>query len=73
LAATRDSTAGPSLPADAFGHTGFTGTSCWIDATKERVYLLLTNRTHDRKLPFANINQVRRDFHTLAADALTRT
>jgi CubicO group peptidase (beta-lactamase class C family) len=73
LAATADSTAGPALPADAFGHTGFTGTSCWIDAAKERVYLLLTNRTHDRKLPFANINQVRRDFHTLAADALTRT
>lgn len=73
LAATKESTAGPSLPVDAFGHTGFTGTSCWIDAANERVYLLLTNRTHDRALPFANINQVRRDFHTLAANALTRT
>jgi CubicO group peptidase (beta-lactamase class C family) len=70
LAATKDSTAGPSLPPDAFGHTGFTGTSCWIDAATERVYVLLTNRTHVRALPFANINQVRRDFHTLAADAL---
>src|SRR5213078_1004088 len=30
LAATKDSTRGPSLPSDAFGHTGFTGTSCWI-------------------------------------------
>jgi len=73
LAATRESTAGPSLPPDAFGHTGFTGTSCWIDAPRRRVYLLLTNRTHARKLPFANINQVRRDFHTLAANALTTT
>jgi CubicO group peptidase (beta-lactamase class C family) len=70
LAGTKESTAGPGLPANAFGHTGFTGTSCWIDAAKERVYLLLTNRTHDRALPFANINQVRRDFHTLAAAAL---
>jgi len=70
LAATKGSTAGPSLPANAFGHTGFTGTSCWIDATRERVYILLTNRTHARTLPFANINQVRRDFHTLAAAAL---
>jgi len=70
LAATKDSTAGPSLPPDAFGHTGFTGTSCWIDAATERVYVLLTNRTHVRALPFANINQVRRDFHTLATDAL---
>jgi CubicO group peptidase (beta-lactamase class C family) len=71
LAATKESTAGPSLPPDAFGHTGFTGTSCWIDAAGERVYILLTNRTHARPLPFANINQVRRDFHTMAAAALT--
>jgi CubicO group peptidase (beta-lactamase class C family) len=71
LAATRESTAGPSLPPDAFGHTGFTGTSCWIDAAGERVYILLTNRTHAHPLPFANINQVRRDFHTMAAAALT--
>jgi CubicO group peptidase (beta-lactamase class C family) len=71
LAVTKESTAGPSLPPEAFGHTGFTGTSCWIDAAGERVYILLTNRTHSRSLPFANINQVRREFHTLAAAALT--
>jgi serine-type D-Ala-D-Ala carboxypeptidase len=70
LAATKDSTAGAALPADAFGHTGFTGTSCWIDAEHERVFLLLTNRTHHRSLPFANINAIRRDFHTLAVAAL---
>jgi CubicO group peptidase (beta-lactamase class C family) len=70
LAATPQSTAGPSLPPDAFGHTGFTGTSCWIDPGKQRVFILLTNRTHARKLPFANINSVRRQFHTLAVDAL---
>ena len=70
LAATKDSTAGESLPPDAFGHTGFTGTSCWIDAERERVFILLTNRTHARQLPFANINAVRREFHTLAAQAL---
>ena len=70
LAATKDSTAGPNLPADAFGHTGFTGTSCWIDAQAQRVFILLTNRTHARALPFANINAVRRTFHTLAVKAL---
>jgi CubicO group peptidase (beta-lactamase class C family) len=70
LAATKDSTAGESLPADAFGHTGFTGTSCWIDAEGQRVFILLTNRTHARKLPFANINGVRRQFHNLAVTAL---
>jgi len=71
LAATKDSTAGPTLPADGFGHTGFTGTSCWIDPELERCFILLTNRTHNRALPFANINSVRREFHTLAVDALT--
>jgi serine-type D-Ala-D-Ala carboxypeptidase len=70
LAATAESTAGPTLPPYAFGHTGFTGTSCWIDPETARVYILLTNRTHARKPPFANINQVRRDFHSLAAQAL---
>jgi len=70
LAATNDSTAGSALPPDAFGHTGFTGTSCWIDAAAERVYILLTNRTHARVLPFANINGVRRQFHSLASAAL---
>jgi CubicO group peptidase (beta-lactamase class C family) len=70
LAATKDSTAGLALPQDAFGHTGFTGTSCWIDAERQRVFILLTNRTHQRTLPFANINGVRREFHTMAVAAL---
>jgi len=70
LAATPESTAGPALPRNAFGHTGFTGTSCWIDSEAERVFVLLTNRTHARALPFANINQVRREFHKLAVTAL---
>ena len=66
LAGTKDSTAGDRLPQNAFGHTGFTGTSCWIDAGHERVFILLTNRTHHRALPFANINSVRRQFHSWA-------
>jgi CubicO group peptidase (beta-lactamase class C family) len=70
LAATPDSTAGPLLPPESFGHLGFTGTSCWIDPLDERVFILLTNRTHARPIPFANINGVRRRFHTLAVEAL---
>ena len=71
LAATPDSTAGTSLAPDSFGHLGFTGTSCWLDPTRERIFILLTNRTHARRtLPFANINSVRRSFHTLAVEAL---
>ena len=70
LAATKDSTAGPALSPDAFGHTGFTGTTCWVDAAKQQSFILLTNRTHAHSLPFANINQTRREFHTLAVAAL---
>ena len=70
LAATPGSTAGPRLPPDSFGHLGFTGTSCWIDPTNERTFILLTNRTHARPLPFVNINGVRRRFNTLAVEAL---
>lgn len=70
LASTKDSTAGADLPPDTFGHSGFTGTSCWIDPNRERIFILLTNRTHARALPFVNINSVRRRFHSLAVAAL---
>lgn len=70
LASSKESSAGPSLPPESFGHAGFTGTSCWIDGAQERVFILLTNRTHARALPFANINEVRRMFHSLAVAAL---
>ena len=70
LAATPESAAGPALPPDSYGHSGFTGTSCWIDPHRERVFILLTNRTHAHSHPFANINSVRREFHSLAVAAL---
>jgi len=71
LAATKESTAGSDLPPDSFGHNGFTGTSLWIDAEHRRVFILLTNRTHVHELPFANINAVRRQFHSLSIAALS--
>jgi CubicO group peptidase (beta-lactamase class C family) len=30
----------------AFGHTGFTGTSIWIDPVNDRFVILLTNRVN---------------------------
>jgi serine-type D-Ala-D-Ala carboxypeptidase len=71
LAETSESTAGVDLPRDSFGHNGFTGTSLWIDPAHGRVFILLTNRTHARQLPFANINGVRRRFNSLAVAALS--
>jgi CubicO group peptidase (beta-lactamase class C family) len=70
LASTPDSTAGTRMSPESFGHLGFTGTSLWIDPNRERVFILLTNRTHNHALPFANINDVRRRFHGLAVQAL---
>ncbi len=70
LASTEDSTAGTKMSPQSFGHNGFTGTSLWIDPVKERVFILLTNRTHNHPLPFVNINSVRRGFHELAIGLL---
>ncbi len=67
LAETKTSTASLALSKDSFGHLGFTGTSLWIDPSTERIFILLTNRTHARRLPFANINSVRQKFHEIAA------
>lgn len=70
LAETPESTASNALAKDSFGHLGFTGTSLWIEPETERIFILLTNRTHARELPFVNINSVRRRFHELATQAL---
>jgi CubicO group peptidase (beta-lactamase class C family) len=36
----------PGLSDRAFGHTGFTGTSLWVDPTTDMVIVLLTNRVY---------------------------
>lgn len=72
LATTADSSAGPRMSRESFGHNGFTGTSLWIDPVMDRIFILLTNRTHYHSLPFANINSVRRKFHDLAINYLDR-
>jgi CubicO group peptidase (beta-lactamase class C family) len=38
--------AGTLLSPSSFGHTGFTGTSIWIDPAQDLVLVLLTNRVH---------------------------
>ena len=46
----------------SFGHTGFTGTSVWVDPEPGRIFVLLSNRIHPeaREMDF---NAVRRRFH----------
>jgi len=36
----------PFFSEDAFGHTGFTGTSVWVDPAKDLTLVLLTNRVY---------------------------
>jgi CubicO group peptidase (beta-lactamase class C family) len=40
------SSAGSLFSARSFGHTGFTGTSMWMDPERELFLILLTNRVH---------------------------
>ena len=40
------SSCGHRLSPGAFGHTGFTGTSLWIDPLRDLYVVLLTNRVH---------------------------
>ncbi len=39
---------GDLLPVGSYGHTGFTGTSLWIDPTTQTYIVLLTNAVHPR-------------------------
>ena len=39
---------GDLLPVGSFGHTGFTGTSLWIDPTTQTYIVILTNAVHPR-------------------------
>ncbi|HSK74141.1 MAG TPA: serine hydrolase [Pyrinomonadaceae bacterium] len=72
LAENEDSTAHGILTNDSYGHLGFTGTSVWIEPETERVFILLTNRTHDRELPFAAMKPIRQRFHEIAVECLNR-
>lgn len=65
VASTPNCSAGPALSPEAFGHTGFTGTSLWIDGDAGRIFILLTNRVHPRFREI-DMNAVRRGFHEAA-------
>ena len=48
------STSGKYFSDQSFGHLGFTGTSIWVDPTKDLCVVLLTNRVH----PSRDNNQI---------------
>jgi uncharacterized protein YbbC (DUF1343 family) len=62
---------GDLLPLGSFGHTGFTGTSLWIDPASGMFIVFLSNRVHpDGK---GDVTQLRGRVATVAASALQQS
>jgi SSS family transporter len=59
---------GAVFPIGSFGHTGFTGTSLWMDSDSDTVLVLLANAVHPRGNP--PISALRGQVATAAAKAL---
>lgn len=62
---------GELLPLGSFGHTGFTGTSLWIDRVSQTFVVFLSNRVHpDGK---GDVTPIRAKVGTVAASAVEDT
>ncbi|HYH85317.1 MAG TPA: exo-beta-N-acetylmuramidase NamZ domain-containing protein [Pyrinomonadaceae bacterium] len=60
---------GDLFPVGSFGHTGFTGTSVWIDPASETFVVFLSNRVHpDGK---GDVSSLRSRVANIAASAVT--
>ncbi len=64
------SSCGTKLSPTSIGHTGFTGTSLWIDWERDLYIVLLTNRVYPRRENEA-IRQVRPRVHDAVVEAAT--
>ena len=65
------SSCGRRMSARAFGHTGFTGTSLWIDPDAGCYVVLLSNRVHPRPTG-DDIGEVRPAFHDAVMQEIGR-
>ena len=65
-----NSSAGDYLTYEAFGHTGFTGTSIWMDPKLDVFVVLLTNRVNPTRANQKHI-PLRRAVHDAVAQAIT--
>jgi CubicO group peptidase (beta-lactamase class C family) len=64
------SSAGTKLSRTSFGHTGFTGTSIWMDPERDLFIILLTNRVNPTRVNM-KILEVRAHVADLVAEAAT--
>jgi CubicO group peptidase (beta-lactamase class C family) len=60
---------GELLPVGSFGHTGFTGTSIWIDPVTETFVIFLSNRVHPDGS--GDVTPLRARISTVVASAVT--
>lgn len=67
--ASSTSHAGDLFSASAFGHTGYTGTSIWIDPERQLVVVLLTNRVHPTRERGGH-GDMRQAFHNAVVRAI---
>jgi len=65
------SSAGTRFGVHSFGHTGWTGTSLWVDPDRGVFVVLLTNRAYQPRArkPFTTLKRVRGRLADLAAEA----
>jgi beta-N-acetylhexosaminidase len=68
-AVTQPSSSGHYFSPDSFGHTGFTGTSLWIDPDHDLFVILLTNRVNPTRAN-EQIRQLRPAVHDAIMQAL---
>ena len=61
---------GRGLSRHAIGHSGFTGTSVWLEPGSANVFIILTNRIHPVYDPSVNFNRIRRRLHRLLKKGL---
>ncbi len=66
------SSAGTRLSPASFGHTGFTGTSIWIDPEQDIFIVFLTNRVHPVRVN-TEIVHTRPDLHDLVIEVFRST
>jgi CubicO group peptidase (beta-lactamase class C family) len=65
------SSCGSRMSATAIGHTGFTGTSLWIDWERDLYVVLLTNRVHPSREP-NRLKAIRPAFHDAVVEEFGR-
>ena len=69
LRAEKDSSASDEFHPESYGHTGFTGTSLWVDPAQKLVVACLTNSVYPGRAK-TGTHEFRQALHAMLARAL---